>query len=206
MPRADNSLLDVQQMKKNSILLGIALAGLIVILVYSAGCSEAGEKACEALSGSDKDHCYQNLARASGDDSLCDKIAGAGPASKCFAYIASDQENLIICETIEEMPWHHDREAYRYQDCILYVARNNNCPECCSAISQDYYGSATDLNPYMEVTRAKCISNIPCGKSGQPACRSASGGGVNSRGTPGAYYCYSDNQTRITYADPPSSC
>jgi hypothetical protein len=65
--------LDVQEMKRTSILTGIVLAGYVVIMVFGDRCSETGEMACEALSGSERDYCYQNIAKTIGDSTLCDK-------------------------------------------------------------------------------------------------------------------------------------
>lgn len=43
---------------------------------------------CEQISREDRDHCYQYIARFSGNGLLCGKIEGAGPMSKCRIYIA----------------------------------------------------------------------------------------------------------------------
>ena len=195
------SPVDVQNMKRKMVLFGIALTGFIVVMVFGAGCSEVGEKACEALSGDDRDHCYQNIAKTTGDSSLCDKIEGAGPASKCFAYVANVNGEFSSCASMTEKPWYGNYEAYRREDCILYVARSGNCPDCCQLISNEYRSPATDLNPYMEVTRDTCLEMTQCGKPGELACRQFTGARLAPRGEPGSFYCKTGDTT-TKYAEP----
>jgi hypothetical protein len=64
-------------------------------------------------------------------------------------------------------------------------------------------GHATDLNPCMEVSQAKCLTNIRCGVAGQAACRSMMTGGLVPEGEAGACYC-TPGDALITYAKPAS--
>lgn len=190
-------------MKLSTILIMTSLFGLVIILIIASGCTEMGEDACGALSGRDRDHCYQNMAKITGNLELCKKVEGGGPASKCYAYVAGLNGEISTCVAMENMPWHHDTEAYRWQDCVMYAARTSNCPDFCDYL-ESYKGQATDLNPYMTVSLESCRKNINCGQSGQPACRTGSGRSVTTTGDSKAYYCEVDGVT--TYFPTSRTC
>lgn len=175
-------------MKRNTLITVIALAVLLVALVFSAGCEELGETACDKMSDKDRDHCIQKLAVTSRNASLCEKIDGAGPATKCLALIAKDTGILVGCEKMEDEKWYRDPQAYHYEDCMMLVAISAKSPDVCKGLG-NYYGQATDLNPGLYVTRENCLKNIQCGESGQSACRGKTGNALTPEGDPRAYYC-----------------
>ena len=145
-----------------SFIIGAAAFGLLAAMIIAAGCTRMGEESCEALSGRDKDHCYQNIAKITGNLELCNKIEGPGPASKCYAYVAGLNGEISTCMNMPSMPWSRDTESYRWADCILYVARTTNCPEFCETLLQ-YEGGATDLSPGVTVSQKYCKASIKCG-------------------------------------------
>ena len=160
-------------MKRNTLIAGIGLAVLLVALVFTAGCEDLGETACDAMPNNERDHCIQKMAATSGNITRCEDIRGAGPASKCYALVAQASNNGALCYKMKDKPWMYDRDAYHVEDCLLYVARNSNNMDACMQIDEDFDGQATDLNPYMGVTQKNCLKSLQCGKSGQPACYNA---------------------------------
>ena len=178
-------------MKRDAIITCIACSGFIFLMVIGSGCTliiDAAETACGALSGDDRDHCLQKLAVTSGNLKLCEKIEGAGPATKCLALVAKDTGVLVGCEKMEDEKWYRDPEAYHRQDCVMLVAINGKSPDLCRSLG-DFHGQATDLNPHIDVTRENCLKNIQCGGSGQPACRGITVNALTREGDPRAYYC-----------------
>lgn len=157
-------------MKRNTLIAGIGLSVLLVALVFAAGCEDLGETACDAMPDNERDHCILKLAATSGNITRCEDIKGVGPMGKCYTLVAQASNNATLCYMIEEKPWLYNRDAYRAEDCMLYVARNSNNIGACMQIRNDYHGQATDLNPKMDVTRTNCLKSLQCGKSGQPAC------------------------------------
>jgi hypothetical protein len=157
-------------MKRNTLIAGIALAVLLVALVFTAGCEDLEETGCDAMSDKDRDHCNQKLAVMWGNITRCEDIKGAGPGTKCIALVAQKNNNASDCYRIAESSWKYDREAYHMEDCFLYVARNSNNMGACMLIDNDFHSQATDLNPKMAVTQTNCLESLTCGKKGQPAC------------------------------------
>jgi hypothetical protein len=160
-------------MKRNTLIAGIALAVLLVALVFTAGCEDLEETGCDAMSDKDRDHCNQKLAVMWGNITRCEDIKGAGPGTKCIALVAQKNNNAFDCLRMDNSSWKYDREAYHREDCLLYVARNSNNIDACRLISSDFHGQATDLNPRMQVTQKNCWESLQCGKTGQPACYNA---------------------------------
>ena len=187
--KKDISHLDVHNMKRDAIITCIACSGFIFLMVIGSGCIETAETACGALPGDDRDHCLQKLAVTSGNLKLCEKIEGAGPATKCLALVAKDTGVLVGCEKMEEDKWSGNREAYHSEDCVMLVAIDAKCPKLCQILEEDFHGQATDLNPHIDVTRENCLKNIQCGASGQPACRGISGNVLLPEGNSQAYNC-----------------
>ena len=191
-------------MKRDAVITGLAFLVFFVLLILTAGCSETGEMACDALEGRDRDHCLQALAKTTGDLSLCNKIENAGPASKCYVYVAEQNGNANRCILMLDQPWYHDSEAYSAWDCVMYVARNTNSPGVCDSIPADVQGDATDLNPYMVVSAKRCREIIQCGSSGLPACRASDGPILKDIGHPQAFYCKEEGMS--TYYSVATSC
>lgn len=186
----------MNSLNRNAIIGGIALAGLIVIMVMSAGCDDLGETACDSLSGEERDHCLQKFAAASGNTTMCREITGAGPASKCYALTALTNGYAFGCVYMKDHPGYGTRDSYSVSDCVMYVARNSNSPETCDYIGENFHGQATDLNPYMDVTRENCRKSIQCGQSGQPACNLLNNGQVGVKGMNWDYSCGEDRYTQ----------
>ena len=157
-------------MKRNTLIAGIGLSVLLVALVFAAGCEDLGETACDAMPDNERDHCVQKLATTSGNITRCEDIKGAGPATKCYALVAQAGNDPILCYKLGSNPLIHQRDAYHIEDCMLYVARNSKNMDACMQIDDDFHGQATDLNPYLDVTRRNCMMSLECGERGQPAC------------------------------------
>jgi hypothetical protein len=157
-------------MKRNTLIAGIGLSVLLIALVFAAGCEDLGETACDAMPDNERDHCIQKLAATSGNITRCDDIKGAGPASKCYVLVAQSSNSVYACNMMNENSWYNHRDAYHREDCLLYIARNSHNFDACMQIEYQFYGQATDLNPYMDVTQENCLKSLQCGKPGQPAC------------------------------------
>lgn len=144
--------------------------GLVCILVVAtAGCSvmdtgtALSEGICEKLSGLDRDHCYQAVARAQNNPELCAKIEGAGPKSKCYLYLG-------LCDMLGARATGDG--AYTMFDCWQYRAISLGSVKVCEEYLEEYRsGNRNDLNPD-GVSREICIRRVTehCGHAGQNAC------------------------------------
>jgi hypothetical protein len=192
-------------MKKNAVIAGLVLVGFVVLLIFSSGCSDTGRMACDAMQGRDRDHCLQGIAKTNGDISLCNDIENAGPASKCYVYVAEQQGDAKYCLIMKDQSWYGNNEAYSKADCLMYLARTTNSYGLCYHITEEDQGDATDLNPYMTVSEKSCYENVKCGREFQPACRSVDKEmSLVKTGQPDAFYCTVDGLT--TYYPTDRSC
>lgn len=109
----------------------------------------------------DLDHCIQFVAVQAGDTSQCAGIQRGAPRTKCYCLIASNKNDLSICD---QVPLTDDSTAYYKQDCLWEVAIRNNNPAACEAM-----GSLK-------------ISRMFIGEISQQTCRQrlASGQGVGA--------------------------
>lgn len=148
----------------------VCLVLLSIAMMAAAGCTgkEAGdtlaEGVCEKLSGLDRDHCYQNLARSTNNRDLCFEIQNPGPKSKCLIY-------LMDCFELSEKATGDG--AYTRYDCYQYRAVQLQSVEICeSYIEEGYRSGGNDLNPG-GVSRNICIERVTenCGHIGQNVCR-----------------------------------
>lgn len=157
-------------MKPGTVCTISALLGFVVIMTMAAGClSSAGESVCGNMGpGETRDHCYQNVARQTGDVSLCNEIEGAGPASKCYLYLAPNDPGL--CKEMTRQPFYGKSGAYREEQCWQYVAVQTRLGDYCSRIPAGYDSGASDMTPG-GVSTARCFRNLGCGLAGQSPCR-----------------------------------
>lgn len=148
---------------------GFLLCLICVLVVVTAGCSvmDTGtglsEGICEKLSGLDRDHCYQTVARAQNNPALCAKIEGAGPKSKCYLYLG-------LCDQLGARATGDG--AYTMFDCWQYRAISLGSVRVCEEYLAEYRsGNRNDLNPE-GVSREICIRRVTehCGHPGQSAC------------------------------------
>lgn len=163
----------------------VCLALLSIAMMAAAGCTgkEAGdtlsEGVCEKLSGLDRDHCYQQIAKFNGDGKLCEKIEHPGPKSKCIIFV----EELM---TGRERPWlvspgqrcflldskSSMDGSYTRGDCYQYLAVAWQDPKFCdNLLKYDLAGGSNDLNK-QGVSYDTCVrlAGADCGHIGQPAC------------------------------------
>ena len=99
---------------------------------------------CEQISGKDRDYCYQNIARFSGNALLCGKIEEPGPKSKCRIFIAEWWKRGSWCDPLSRQSTGNG--AYTYYDCVQYLAVKLNDPKLCENIGQDISSEGNDLN------------------------------------------------------------
>ncbi|MFA5268671.1 MAG: hypothetical protein WC379_11925 [Methanoregula sp.] len=109
----------------------------------------------------DLDHCIQFVAVQTGDTSQCAGIKRGAPRTKCYCLIASNKNDLSICD---QVPLTDDITAYYKQDCLWEVAIRNNNPAACEAMG------------------SQKISRMLIGEISQQTCRQrlASGQGVGA--------------------------
>jgi len=126
---------------------------------------------CEQISGEDRDHCYQYIARFSGNALLCGKIDEAGPRSKCRIFVAEWWKKGSWCNPLSRQLTGNG--SYTYYDCIQYLAVKFKDPGLCDIIGQDISAAGNDLNE-QGVSLTKCIdlAGTSCGHIGQNACTS----------------------------------
>ncbi len=79
----------------------------------------------------DLDHCIQFFAVQAGDTSQCANIQRGAPKTKCYCLIASNKNDLSICD---QVPSTNDPSAYLKTDCLWEVAIRNNNPAACEAM------------------------------------------------------------------------
>jgi hypothetical protein len=126
---------------------------------------------CEQISGEDRDHCYQYIARFSGNALLCGKIDEAGPRSKCRIFVAEWWKKGSWCNPLSRQLIGNG--SYTYYDCIQYLAVKFKDPGLCDIIGQDISAAGNDLNE-QGVSLTKCfdLASTSCGHIGQNACTS----------------------------------
>ena len=126
---------------------------------------------CEHISGEDRGHCYQYIARFSGNALLCGKIEEAGSRSKCRIFVAAWWKKGSWCNPLSRQPTGND--SYTYYDCIQYLAVKFKDPGLCDFIGQDISALGNDLNE-QGVSLTKCIdlAGTSCGHIGQNSCTS----------------------------------
>lgn len=136
-------------------------------LVITAGCSFTedllSEGLCDKMSGLDRDHCFQQLARDVRDSEYCAKIENAGPRSKCYIYL-NECDKLGLLATGDG--------AYTRYDCLQYMAVEYRSVDYCREKLKDYTsGNRNDLNP-TGIGMDTCIQRATehCGRIGQLAC------------------------------------
>jgi hypothetical protein len=187
-------------LKIKYLLLICLLAASLGTMLFAAGCQDAAELgaiACEELDGKDRDHCIQQLAVSSGNQAMCNDIESAGPKSKCWIYIASNEKMWKTCFGMKDEAWYGEQGAYDVQECLQYVAKTTMDPYLCLQIEEDYIDQfGSDLNPG-GVSRDICESSIQCGKKGQKACYSYAD--TN-------YYCISAANNEIWFTNSPITC
>ncbi len=110
---------------------------VLITIAFSvtAGCVIPGvkivlsEEVCEKMSGLDRDHCYQNVARAEGDSKICENIHNPGPWSKCLIY-TGDCSQLSSQATGDG--------AYTRYDCYQYLAIEYGSVKICEEELRDF--------------------------------------------------------------------
>lgn len=140
---------------------------LCLALVITAGCSFSedllSEGLCDRMSGLDRDHCFQQLAKDQGSSEYCAKIENAGPKSKCYIYL-DDCSRLNLLATGDG--------AYTRYDCYQYLAVQYHSVDYCRERLKDYTsGNRNDLNP-TGISMDTCIQRATeyCGHIGQISC------------------------------------
>ena len=124
---------------------------------------------CELISGEDQDHCYQYIARFSGNAILCGKIEEAGPRSKCRIFVAEWWKKGSWCNPLARQSTGNG--SYTYYDCIQYLAVKFKDPGLCDSIGQDISAAGNDLNEQgVSMTRCIDLAGTSCGHIGQNAC------------------------------------
>lgn len=111
--------------------------------IFSCGCDEtldevvgsAEEVACGGLSGSDRDHCYQDAAVRMSDPSLCEEIEYGPPRSKCYMRIAEKEGDSDLCEKLMIYPG--SSGEYSRLECYQKVAVTTDDPAYCDMMGTD---------------------------------------------------------------------
>ncbi|MBN1194589.1 MAG: hypothetical protein JXA08_04495 [Methanomicrobiaceae archaeon] len=127
---------------------------------------------CANLPAGDRDHCYQKLAVESNNIKYCDEIEQAGPASKCYIFLA--EKNSYYCGVMEQMPWYGKPGAYDSATCYQNIAQKTKFSDYCIKIPDGYSSSGNDLAPG-GVSVYRCFSNLGCGLPGESPCRTSYG-------------------------------
>lgn len=167
----------------------VCLVLLMIAVMTFAGCTgkEAGEAlaegACEKLSGLDRDHCYQQIAKFNGDGKLCEKIEHPGPKSKCFIYAAETTNFGYYCNKLGKLA--SGDGAYTFYDCVQYLAVQWQDPQLCKGLKGLGQSGSNDLNP-KGISEKTCLdlAGKTCGKIGQKACVDREMSSVSTN-----YYC-----------------
>ena len=124
---------------------------------------------CELISGEDQDHCYQYIARFSGNAIVCGKIEEAGPRSKCRIFVAEWWKKGSWCNPLARQSTGNG--SYTYYDCIQYLAVKFKDPGLCDSIGRDISAAGNDLNEQgVSMTRCIDLAGTSCGHIGQNAC------------------------------------
>jgi hypothetical protein len=113
--------------------------------------------------GETRDHCYQKLAVESDNIDYCNQIEQAGPASKCYIFLA--EKNSYYCGVMEHMPWYGKQGAYDSATCYQNIAQKTKFGDYCIEIPGGYSSSGNDLAPG-GVSAYRCFSNLGCGLPG----------------------------------------
>lgn len=104
----------------------------------------------------DLDHCIQFFAVRAGDTAECAGIQRGAPKTKCYCLIASDKNDIGICDQVPETG---DLQAYLKIDCLNEVAVRNNNPEACEAM-----GSQKISRMFVgEISRQTCRQRLATG-------------------------------------------
>ena len=153
----------------------------VVLAMLAAGCAEtAGDAVCANMPAGDaRDHCYQQVAVQSGDVGFCNLIEEAGPASKCYIYLAEKDSNY--CSMMEKMPWYGRQGAYDVATCYYHVAQITKFGDYCvkeSLINDQGWGN--DLAPG-GASADRCLASLGCGLQGTSPCRTSIGDYVCAR-------------------------
>ena len=117
---------------------------------------------CDKMSGLERDHCYQYLARTEHDPEYCEQIVNPGPRSKCYIYLG-------YCGELSKQATGDG--AYTYYDCIQWMGVEAHSISMCNEIGEGLRFGSNDLNP-KGVSRQTCIdlATENCGHIGQDAC------------------------------------
>jgi hypothetical protein len=138
-----------------------SLSILVFALFLSMGCvdlfdegvdevvSGMGETACDAenleeLTGSDRDHCYQQLAIKSGNPELCAKVERNAPETKCYLLIAEAKKDPYICLSIDT----RDNDAYTQAECFQKVAVASKDVSVCDMMGDQRASTNLGMNTY----------------------------------------------------------
>jgi len=149
----------------------VLLCLVLITIAFSvtAGCEVLdaeimlSEEVCEKMSGLDRDHCYQTVARAQGDPDICENINNPGPKSKCYIYLGQCSELRSLAT---------GDGAYTRYDCYQYRAIEYGSVKLCEEDIEDYKSAnRNDLNP-TGISQDICIKRVTenCGNIGQPVC------------------------------------
>jgi hypothetical protein len=114
-----------------------------VMLTFTGGCTDtiddvvgsAEGVACEALEGSDRDHCYQDAAVRKSDPSLCEEIEYGPPRSKCYMRIAEKDGDVSFCGDLMINPGYSGE--YSRLECYQRVAVATQDPAYCTLMGLD---------------------------------------------------------------------
>ncbi|HSQ92995.1 MAG TPA: hypothetical protein VLL74_01715, partial [Methanoregula sp.] len=164
---------------------------VVLLAVLATGCTgkDAGETlaggVCDQLSGKDRDHCYQQIAKFNGDINLCREVEGAGPKTKCVIFVAETTKDAKLCQGLPIV--HTGSGAYLYYDCVQYSAVALNDPELCDMLGHDYTDrTGNDLNPKgVDIDTCQYLASSQCGLVGKAGCVATS----DLNGNQGARYC-----------------
>ena len=110
----------------------------------------------------DLDHCIQFFAVQAGDTAQCANIQRGAPKTKCYCLIASDRNDIGICD---QVPMTGDPQAYLKIDCLNEVAVRNNNPAACEAMGNQKINRMFVGEISRQTCRQRLASGVGVGES-----------------------------------------
>ncbi|MEA3429886.1 MAG: hypothetical protein U9R08_01300 [Nanoarchaeota archaeon] len=137
-------------MKKMSLFILLSI-GLLIL----SSCKQTAS-VCNAMSDSNKDHCYQKFAVSGKVVDLCDQIVAPAPRSKCYILLNRELMEPLICKRMANLVM--DSMSYDPELCWQELAINLKDPDFCGGISPNYRrNSPSNIDVTFYVSNDDCI-------------------------------------------------
>lgn len=149
-------------MMKKGFLESLKWLGIIILLLFVAGCTCATQATCGLFKEAKRDHCIQGIAIKTNNPELCAEIVDGAPRNKCYDELAFINRDPKFCKRIDSgaaSPYVGYRGGgYTKMLCLTRIAVATGDLELCNVAGFDAREDERELCRY-EVLKRACVDS-----------------------------------------------